>query len=405
MSGALGWQALAGARRTWSRTLHGGRWAGWLAGLLIALLLVAAVAELRTQTPAASAATAAPPVAATTAEPRTPATPLSPPVPIPAESQPRGPAAYPATAAPSAAAAAAKHQPPATPPSPAVPMPAGEQADTLGVLEPVARTILGAPTFGSIMKILIQEGDTVAEGQVLVQLDDQGRQVEYDRAQLAAEDQSDVEYARLTAEYRLQEYERQKRAYASSTTPTISESDLETYRLNSDLAQTLLKTRRAELALRQKVMETRRYELEITRIRAPFAGTVTRKIAEVGQVAELATPLLELIDSHQLYFVIHLSAAQLPHVAVGQEARVTPELFPELAASGRVVLVGPEVDAASNTVSVKVLVDNSDGKLRPGLWARISFATGGQAKEQASASPSAKPPAATAPSLTEEPKP
>jgi cobalt-zinc-cadmium efflux system membrane fusion protein len=284
-------------------------------------------------------------------------------------------------------------------------MPAGEQADTLGVLEPVARTILGAPTYGCIVKILAEEGEKVAQGQVLVQLDDRGRQVEYERARLAAEDQSDVEQARLAAEYRLHEYERQKRAFDSSTTPTISQSDLETFRLNSDLAQAVLKTHLADLAQRQKVVELRQYEWEITRIRAPFAGTVTRKIAEVGQVAELATPLLELIDTHQLYFVIHPPAAELRHVAVGQQAQVTPELFPELATSGRVVLVGPEVDSTSNTIRVKVLVDNSDGRLRPGLFARISFATGGEAKERASGSPSAKPPAATAPSLTEEPKP
>jgi RND family efflux transporter MFP subunit len=284
-------------------------------------------------------------------------------------------------------------------------MPAGEQADTLGVLVPVARTILGAPTIGCIMKILVQEGDTVAEGQVLVQLDDRGRQVEYERARLASEDQSDVEQARLAAEYRLHEYERQKGAFESSTTPTISQSDLETFRLNTDLARAVLKTRLAEHALRRKDVEVRQYEWDITRIRAPFAGTITRKLAEVGQVAELATPLLELIDTHQLYFVIHLSAAQLPQVAVGQEARVTPELLPELLTSGRVVLVGPEVDAASNTVAVKVLVDNGAGKLRSGLWARVSFATGGEAKGQASGPPSAGGSAAAAPSPTEEPKP
>jgi hypothetical protein len=62
----------------------------------------------------------------------------------------------------------------------------------------------------------------------------------------------------------------------------------------------------------------------------------------------------------------------------------------------------------SDTVTVKVLVDNGAGKLRPGLFARVSFVTGGEAKGQASGQPaapaSAGSSAAAAPSPTEEPK-
>lgn len=245
------------------------------------------------------------------------------------------------------------------------------QGDALGVLEPVARALLGAPTAGTIVEILVDEGDRVSKDQVLVRLDDRGRRLEYERARLAAEDQSAVEQARLTAEYRRQEYERQKRAFEAAPNPTISESELETYRLNSELAQVTLRMRLAEAALRQKVAEIRRYEWEITRIRAPFSGVITRRLVEVGQVAELGTQLLELIDTSKLYLVKHLPAEQLKEVSVGQEVQVTPELFPELARRGRVVLVGPEVVA--DTVRVKVLVDNADGRLRPGLFARATF--------------------------------
>lgn len=241
----------------------------------------------------------------------------------------------------------------------------------LGVLEPVARTVLGAPTSGAIVEVLVEEGQQVSKGQVLVQLDDRGRRLEYERARLAAEDRSGVEQARLTAQYRRQEYERQKRAFEAAPNPTISKSELETYRLNSELARVSLQMRLAESALRQKVVEIRRYELENTRIRAPFSGLITRKLAEVGQVAEVGTPLLELIDTRRLYLVTHLPASQLKEVSVGQEALVTPELSPELARRGRVVVVGPEVVA--DTVRVKVLLDNPEGRLRPGLFARVAL--------------------------------
>ena len=92
-------------------------------------------------------------------------------------------------------------------------------------------------------------------------------------------------------------------------------------------------------------------------------------------MAELATPLLELIDTHQLYFVVDLPVARLRDVSLGQEVLITPELFPELARRARVVLVGPEVTV--DTVRVKVLVDNSDGRLRSGLFARVAFLTSG----------------------------
>ena len=360
MSATLGRKAPEDALGTGSRPPHRGAAPGWFAAVVLTAGLVA-VALAQPQPPT---------------EPQPPAAPRS-------------------QAEPQAAE---------TPPSSTTPTTIGEEPDTTGFLEPVARTILGAPTYGCIMKIVVEEGEQVSEGQLLVQLDERGRQLEYERAQLAAKDESDVEQAQLSAKYGLQEYERQKRAFDSSTTPTISQSDLETFLLKSRLAQAAHKTRLADLALRQKVMELRLYEWEITRIRAPFAGTVARKIAEVGQVAELATPLLELIDTHQLYFVIRLPAAELRHVSVGQQAQVTPEFFPELAAGGRVVVVGPEVDAGGNTVRVKVLVDNRDGKLRPGLLARVSFTGSGEAPEQASPPPGGGRPQAAAPSHTEEPQ-
>jgi len=268
-----------------------------------------------------------------------------------------------------------------------------DQTEPLGVLEPVARAMLGAPTYGTIMEILVEEGQEVKEGQVLVQLDDRGRKLEYDRAKISAENQSDVEQARLTAEFRSLEYERQKKVHESLKASTISESELETYRLNSELAQVTYEMRQADLALREVVVELRSYELEITRVRAPFAGVITRKVSEVGQVAELATPLLELIDTHQLYFVVDLPVARLRDVSVGQEVLVTPELFPELARRGRVVLVGPEVTV--DTVRVKVLVDNADGRLRSGFFARVALPPG-DAKAEGRRSPGQQRPSPSA---------
>jgi len=238
----------------------------------------------------------------------------------------------------------------------------------------VRRPLVGAPTYGRITELLVKEGDRVKEGDVLVQLDDRRRQLEYQLANFDAENTAEVDHARVSAQYRLAEYERQYTYYHSSETPMISESELESYRLQSDLAAAVLRLREAEVDRRKKLLALSDYDLENTRIRAPFAGVVTRKDAEVGRVAELGTPLLELIDTHQLYFVIKtFPASRLRDIAVGQEVLVTPLVFPEYERRGQVELIGPETDPASQTLRVKVLVENADGKLRAGLEARATF--------------------------------
>lgn len=245
---------------------------------------------------------------------------------------------------------------------------------TKGFLEPVRRTVVGAPTHGRIVKMLIEEGDQVNEGDVLVQLDDRRRWLEHQLTKFDAENTTEVDHARVNAEYRKAEYQRQYQYYHSSETPMISESDLKSYLLQSDLARAVLDLREAELARRQRLVKIAAYDLENTSIRAPFTGVVTRKVAEVGLVAELGTPLLELIDVHQLYFVLKtFPTSRLREVAVGQEVLVTPDVFPEYRRRGRVVLIGPEAYQPSQTVRVKVLVENADGKLRAGLSARATF--------------------------------
>ncbi len=248
------------------------------------------------------------------------------------------------------------------------------EQEVKGFLEPLRRTIIGAPTYGRISEVLVEEGDRVEEGDILVQLDDRRRKLELDLAQFDAENTAELKHAEVSSRYRLTAYQRQKQYYDQAETPFITKSDLEGYQLQSDLAAALVRLRETELARRQTLRDLSDYDLENTRIRAPFAGTVGRKVAEVGQVAELGTQLLELIDTHQLYFVIKtFPASRLRELAVGQEVLVTPEVFPEYERRGRIVLVGPEVDQASGFVRVKVLVENPDGKLLAGLCARATF--------------------------------
>jgi len=247
-----------------------------------------------------------------------------------------------------------------------------------GFLLPVARARLGAATTGRITAIYVETGDKVSADQLLVQIDDERRKLELEYARLDAENTAELEEARLNAVYRRQEFAVHQEMFARLGPTVESERQLETYRLNSEIAEVRLRVREAEQALREHLVKLREYDLASTRTLAPFAGVVTRKLAEVGQVAEIGTPLLELIDVHQLYFEINLPAARLREVALGDEVLVTPTPYPELGRRGRVVLIGPEVERTSNTVRIRVLLDNAEGLLRPGLTAEATFVSAGK---------------------------
>jgi cobalt-zinc-cadmium efflux system membrane fusion protein len=237
-------------------------------------------------------------------------------------------------------------------------------APAVVVVPPARQALVSAPQAGIVARLLVAEGDLVAAGQPLAELDSADyleRQRDYLDAAAAAELASAQE-ARdrgmfdegIIAERRLAE---------ASAAARAARSRLDQARAQLELAGFA----RADV---ERLAAERRLATRLV-LRAPLDGTVVAVPGTVGGRVDALDPVLAIADLRELWLEARLPQERAAHVAVGMSVVVAPPARAER--TGTVTAVGGAVDPATQTVLVRAAIDNADGALRAGqaLTARI----------------------------------
>ena len=115
-------------------------------------------------------------------------------------------------------------------------------------------------------------------------------------------------------------------------------------------------------------------------LKAPVNGTVLDRQVVQGQVVEPGRVLFKVGDLARLWLVAHASERDALQVRVGSAARVAYPALPGEPFEARVSLVGRMVDAGSRTIPVRLLVANTDDRLRPGMSATVWLPVGDEGR-------------------------
>lgn len=224
-----------------------------------------------------------------------------------------------------------------------------------GVLTPLpGRDIkIGALVAGRVDQVLVAEGDVVKAGQLLAHVEAQPLR---DRL-LEADAQKEQSQAALTnARLRLQ---RAEKLWKDGISARQEVDDAQ-----AEVAAALSSSKKAQAS-----NTTANTQLDRASLRAPFAGTIAAILVPAGQPVDgSGTPVIEVADTTVLNVRAPLSAALVGAVRVGQAALLNVDGVGQ--ARGEVEAIAPLVDSATNTVIVRVRVDNRDARLRGGLFAR-----------------------------------
>ena len=210
---------------------------------------------------------------------------------------------------------------------------------------------------GRITEILIDEGEAVEAGQVLLEIDPERRNLEL----------ADARAGLTEAGAALGEQERDySRAKTLHERGIASDADL-------DQAETALALARSRAeAARARVGVAARAVRDAT-VRAPFAGLIARRHVSRGEFVNVGQSLFELVALDPVEVEFHLAERDSSRVVVGQDVRVTVAPFPGETFLGVVTVVSPIIDARTRTLRVKAQIGNPDGRLRPGLFARADL--------------------------------
>lgn len=241
--------------------------------------------------------------------------------------------------------------------------------EAAGVIEPEVTVEVKSKTSGELLEILVETGDLVQKGQLLLRID--SRQPRNQLAETEAE--LVVARARLAnAESQLRRAQKLFRADSMSEA-SHDQAILDRANANAD-------------AIRAKIaVENARIVLDDANVFAPVTGTVIAKNVEQGQVISSAmtdvsggTILLHLADLTRVRVRALVDETDLGRVKPSLVAKVTAAAFPDQAFEGVVVKIEPQAVTEQNVTMFPVLVsiDNPDGALRPGMNSEVELVLG-----------------------------
>ncbi|MSO19086.1 MAG: efflux RND transporter periplasmic adaptor subunit [Acidobacteria bacterium] len=125
---------------------------------------------------------------------------------------------------------------------------------------------------------------------------------------------------------------------------------------------------RAQLGLAEQ-------DLANTRVKAPFAGTIRERLVEVGQYVREQTPLAAIASTNPLKLRADVPERFFPYVKAGADVRVSVEAYSGETFLGKITRLAGAVNPQSRTFSVEARVENGARRLRPGLFARAILDT------------------------------
>jgi RND family efflux transporter MFP subunit len=211
--------------------------------------------------------------------------------------------------------------------------------EVVGTVRPKLHSVIEAKISGRIEKLLVVPGQEVKARELLVQLDAREAKARLDQA-IAVRQQ---------AENDLKRYE------VLRTKQVVTPADFEAAQSKAQIAAAAAAEAETNLAYGT--------------ITAPFDGVITRKLADVGDLAALGKALLEIEDPRVLQFEAAVPEAVINHVKLGAR-------FPVHVVSneleGIVSEIAPSADVTSRTFLVKVDLPNATG-LRAGQFGRVAI--------------------------------
>jgi RND family efflux transporter MFP subunit len=212
----------------------------------------------------------------------------------------------------------------------------------LGTFEAVRQNTIGSDANGKIIKLNVEEGDKVSQGQIIAKVDDEMLQLQLQNAEVSIEGQKndDYRYSNLAKE---------------NAVPGVQ------------VEKTKLGLRSAEIQKRQI-----QKQLKSTNITAPFSGVITKKMVDLGSVIGAGSPLVEITDISSLKLTVSVPERDILKFKLNQEVSVSADIYGKRMFDGKVTNVSVQADKSHN-FKVQITVKNAQQELMAGMYGSVSL--------------------------------
>jgi len=238
---------------------------------------------------------------------------------------------------------------------------------------------VSAQITGTLTEVLIEEGERVEEGQVLARLEDTAQQAALAQAKagLAA---AEAQLAQFQAEL-AQSRRDLARAEDLVARKLVSAQSVELARTRVATQQAQLATQRSQVGVARAAVQGAQVQLDYCTVRAPFAGVVIAKAAQVGEIVSplsagggfTRTGVGTIVDMESLEIEVDVNESYIHRVSRQQPTEAVLDAYPDWSIPGHVIAIIPTADRSKATVKVRVALDRKDQRIVPDMGVRVSF--------------------------------
>lgn len=229
------------------------------------------------------------------------------------------------------------------------------------VYDPSRQARVSAKLPGTLTRILVEDGQRVERGTVLALL----------TSGELGDRQARVAGARSRVRLARQAVERQSRltAQGASSTQALDDAKGQLVDRQAELAAIL-----AQLEALHDSPARSRLPGDAFELTAPIDGLASLRDTRVGAFVEPGAPLFELVDPSVLWAELEIPERDAHLVAEGQPVTLRFDGLPQTF-SGPLTALSPELDPHTRTVTARVILDNTERRLRQNLWGRALITT------------------------------
>ncbi len=268
------------------------------------------------------------------------------------------------------------------------------QVELSGTLMSPDQARVSSEVAGIVRQVLVELGDEVKPGQVLVKLEPRELELALKRsisllreteAQLGIDGvrvkepppDEEISVVRTAIANRDDARAQLARARRLRKQNLLAQADLDTAETRVKVTEAAyqaavesIQSLKATLQERRAAAELAQKKLDDAIIRAPVAGAVSERLVYPGEFIRENTPVISLVQMNPLKLKTAVQEKYASVIQPNQPVQFRVEPFPNAVFKGRIAFVSPAIDQALRTFAVEVLVDNQDRRLRPGFFAK-----------------------------------
>ena len=248
-----------------------------------------------------------------------------------------------------------------------------------GYVTPRRRATIAAKITGRVTGVYFDEGTVVKEGQLLATLDDSDVQKALAAAK-ADKDSSEAAIADLQVQLKNANIELH-RADQLQKAGVQTQEQLDTARMNADSLKAKIELANAQVAAAQTRIVEAQQAVDNCTIRAPFAGIVVSKDAQVGEMVSpisagggfTRTGIATVVDMNSNEIEVDVNESYIARVHDGQKVTAILDAYPDWEIPSHVRTIIPTADRQKATVKVRISFDKLDPRILPDMGIKVTF--------------------------------